>query len=252
MRRTHTCGELRPTHAGREVVLQGWVHRRRDHGGLIFLDLRDRYGLVQVVVNPERSASAHAAASAVRSEYVLEVHGQVAQRPPGTTNPKLATGEVEVHTDQLEVLNPSLPPPFSLTDEVEVEERLRLEFRYLDLRRPRMTHNLVLRHRIALFMRRFLDQRAFLEIETPILFKSTPEGARDYLVPSRVHPGCFYALPQSPQQLKQLLMVAGYDRYFQIARCVRDEDLRADRQPEFTQLDLELAFIDQEDVLEVI
>jgi aspartyl-tRNA synthetase len=238
--------------AGHPTTLQGWVHRARDHGGLIFIDLRDRYGMTQVVVNPERSPEAHLAASAVRPEYVLQVEGEVSPRPPGTINPGLATGEVEVLADSLSVLNPSLPLPFSLNEDVEVDERLRLEYRYLDLRRPRMTANLELRHRIVKLIRDFLDARQFLEIETPILIKSTPEGARDFLVPSRVHPGEFYALPQSPQQLKQLLMVAGQDRYFQIARCFRDEDQRADRQPEFTQLDLEMSFVEREDVLVLI
>lgn len=252
MRRTHTCGQLRLQDAGSTVLLQGWVHRRRDHGGIIFIDLRDRYGLVQLVFNPQRSPQAHETASQVRSEYVLEVRGVVSPRPPGTENPNLATGQIEVLVDQVAVLNPSLPLPFSIADGAEVEERLRLEFRYLDLRRPRMAQILELRHRAIKFIRDFMDARGFLEIETPMLIKSTPEGARDYLVPSRLHPGTFYALPQSPQQLKQLLMVGGMDRYFQIARCMRDEDLRADRQPEFTQLDVEMSFVEQEDILEVM
>jgi aspartyl-tRNA synthetase len=251
VRRTNTCGELRAAQAGRPALLQGWVHRVRDHGGLIFIDLRDRYGLTQVVVNPERSPDAHRLASELRPEFVVEVEGEVVPRPEGTVNAHLPTGEIEVLVNHVAVLNPSLPPPFSLNEDVEVDERLRLEYRYLDLRRPSMVHNLTLRHRIVKFIRDFLDVRGFLEIETPILIKSTPEGARDYLVPSRLHPGEFYALPQSPQQLKQLLMVAGVDRYFQIARCFRDEDLRADRQPEFTQLDLEMSFVEQEDVLEL-
>jgi aspartyl-tRNA synthetase len=252
MRRTHTCGELRPAHAGQSCVLQGWVHRRRDHGGVVFLDLRDRYGLVQVVLNPQLAPEAHAAAESVRPEYVVEVEGTVVPRPPGTENPHLATGAVEVQAQRLRVLNPALTPPFSIADEGPIDETLRLRYRYLDLRRPAMMEHLILRHRVVKYIRDFLDARGFLEVETPILIKSTPEGARDYLVPSRLHPGRFYALPQSPQQLKQLLMVAGVDRYFQIARCFRDEDLRADRQPEFTQLDLEMAFVDREDILALI
>jgi aspartyl-tRNA synthetase len=251
MRRTHTCGQLRPADAGQQVLLQGWLHRSRDHGGLIFADLRDRYGLVQVVFNPERAPEAHRVAGESRPESVLEVEGVVAPRPAGTENPNLATGQVEVLCDAVRVLNPSAPLPFSVADEGDVDEQLRLRYRYLDLRRPRMAANVALRHRVVKYIRDFLDAEQFLEVETPILMKSTPEGARDYLVPSRLHPGRFYALPQSPQQLKQLLMVAGIDRYFQIAHCFRDEDLRADRQPEFTQLDLEMSFVDQDDVLGV-
>jgi len=252
MRRTHRCGELRAADVGRRVILQGWVHRQRDHGGLIFIDLRDRDGLTQVVFNPEIAAEPHRVASDVRSEYVVEIEGEVGLRPDGTVNPSLPTGEIEVVASRIDVLNPSLPPPFSIADEGNVEEPLRLTYRYLDLRRPRMARNLVLRHQIIKYIRDFMDSRGFLEVETPILTKSTPEGARDYLVPSRVHPGEFYALPQAPQQFKQLLMVAGVDRYFQIARCFRDEDLRADRQPEFTQLDLEMSFVDVDDVLDLI
>ena len=251
MRRTHTCGQLRAADVGQRVVLQGWLHRRRDHGGLLFIDLRDRYGLVQVVFNPERAPAAHEAAGESRPEYVLEVEGEVGRRPAGTENRNLPTGEVEVLADAVRVLNSALPLPFSVADEGDVDEQLRLRFRYLDLRRPRMAANVGLRHRVAKYIRDFLDARGFLEIETPILVNSTPEGARDYLVPSRLQHGQFYALPQSPQQFKQLLMVAGVDRYFQIAHCFRDEDLRADRQPEFTQLDVEMSFVDQDDVLEL-
>ena len=252
MLKTIGCGELRQEHIGREVTLAGWVHRRRDHGGLIFLDLRDRSGLVQVVVNPQHAPQAHGVAQEVRSEWVVQVRGKVAARPPGTDNPQVSTGAVEVITDGLTVLNPSKTPPFYINEDVEVEESLRLRYRPLYLRRPKVLQNLVLRHRVVKFMRDFLDERGFLEVETPILIKATPEGARDYLVPSRIYPGHFYALPQSPQQMKQLLMVAGVERYFQIARCFRDEDLRADRQPEFTQLDLEMSFVDEEDILNLI
>jgi aspartyl-tRNA synthetase len=252
VRRTHTCGEVRADEIGQKVRLQGWLHRSRDHGGLIFADLRDRSGLVQIVFNPERAADAHALASECRAEFVLEVEGEVSRRPPGTENPNLATGQIEVLADTLTVLNPSQPLPFSVADDGEVDEQLRLRYRYVDLRRPKMAQNLMLRHKVVKHIRDFLDGQGFLEVETPVLMKSTPEGARDYLVPSRLRPGEFYALPQSPQQLKQLLMVAGIDRYFQIARCFRDEDLRADRQPEFTQLDLEMSFVDQDDVLDVI
>ena len=243
------CGELRATDTGKDVTLAGWVHRRRDHGGLIFIDLRDRSGIVQVVLNPRESPEAHETGTQVRNEWVVQVKGQVGTRPAGTENPELPTGEIEVNARAVQVLNSSLTPPFYVNEDTEVEEGLRLKHRYLDLRRQRLQRNIALRHRVVKYIRDFLDEEDFLEIETPVLIKSTPEGARDYLVPSRVHPGTFYALPQSPQQLKQLLMVSGFEKYFQIARCFRDEDLRADRQPEFTQLDLEMSFVDEEDVL---
>jgi aspartyl-tRNA synthetase len=252
MYRSHTCGELRADHIGQEVLLAGWVHRRRDHGPLIFIDLRDRYGITQVVFDSADSPVAHVVASDARVEYVLQVRGRVVQRPEEAYNPDIATGMIEVHATEATVLNPAKTPPLYINKEGGEEETLRLKYRYLDLRRERMQRNIILRHRIVKFIRDFLDCEGFVEIETPILIKSTPEGARDYLVPSRLHPGKFYALPQSPQQLKQLLMVAGFDRYFQIARCFRDEDQRADRQPEFTQLDMEMSFVDQDDVLDII
>jgi aspartyl-tRNA synthetase len=253
MYRTHTCGELRPSHAGRAVTLTGWVHRRRDHGGVAFLDLRDRYGIVQITVNPDLAKETGAALADIRFEWVLRVTGRVQKRPEGMTNPRMETGEIEVIAQSVEVLNPARTLPFMVSgEEQEADENTRLKYRYLDLRRERMSRNMVLRHRVIKFMRDYLDERDFLEIETPILFKATPEGARDYLVPSRIYPGQFYALPQSPQQLKQLLMVAGMDRYFQIARCFRDEDLRGDRQPEFTQLDLEMSFVERDDVLATV
>ena len=245
---TH-CGELAAKDAGREVTLKGWVGRRRDHGGLIFIDLRDRHGLTQVVFNPESSPGAHAVASEVRGEYVLEVTGAVRPRPEGTVNANLATGAIEVDACAARILTRATTPPFPIRDDIDVDESIRLTYRYLDLRRPVMQRRLVLRHQIVKYIRDFLSTRGFVEIETPIMLKSTPEGARDYLVPSRLYPGEFYALPQSPQQLKQLLMVSGMDRYFQIARCFRDEDQRADRQPEFTQLDLEMSFVEQENIL---
>ena len=250
--RTHTCGELNTSNIGQQVTLAGWVNRRRDHGGLIFLDIRDRYGITQVICDPERSPEAHRVASELRSEYVVQVAGTVVPRLPGTENPNLATGAIEVAASRIELLSPSRTTPFPISDTISVDESLRLKYRYLDLRRPRMRDNIILRHRVVKAIRDYLDERGFLEIETPILMKSTPEGARDYLVPSRLYPGKFYALPQSPQQLKQLLMVAGMDRYFQIARCFRDEDQRSDRQPEFTQLDLEMAFVAEEDVMSLI
>ncbi len=252
MLKTHYCGDLRREQAGEAVTLAGWVHRRRDHGGLIFLDLRDSSGLVQVVVNPQDAAAAHAVASEVRNEYVLQVTGKVAPRRAGTENETLPTGAIEVVADAIAILNASKTPPFYINEESAVEEPLRLRYRYLDLRREGMHRNLVLRHRVVQFIRGFLAGRGFVEVETPVLANPTPEGARDYLVPSRVSPGSFYALPQSPQQFKQLLMVAGLERYFQIARCFRDEDLRADRQPEHTQIDLEWSFIEQEDILRLM
>ena len=252
MLKTTSCGSLRSKDAGRSVTLAGWVHRRRDHGSLIFIDIRDRDGLTQVVFNPEVASDAHSVAESFRSEWVVQVTGDVQARPEGTENAGMATGEVEVVAAEAVVLNESLTPPFYVNEETEVDELLRMRYRYLDLRRAGMRDAMILRHRVVKFMRDFLDERGFLEIETPILIKSTPEGARDYLVPSRLYPGNFYALPQSPQQLKQLLMVAGVEKYFQIARCFRDEDLRADRQPEFTQLDLEMSFAEQEDILSLI
>lgn len=251
--RTYTCGELRANDVGKQVILAGWVHRRRDHGGLIFLDLRDRYGRTQVICDPERSPEAHRIATELRSEYVVQVSGTVVARLAGTENPQLSTGMIEVVAERIEILNPARTTPFPLnSDAIQTDEALRLKYRYLDLRRPKMRDNLILRHRVVKAIRDYLDERGFLEIETPILMKSTPEGARDYVVPSRLYPGEFYALPQSPQQLKQLLMVAGLDRYFQIARCFRDEDQRSDRQLEFTQLDLEMAFVSENDVMSLI
>jgi aspartyl-tRNA synthetase len=253
MYKTHTCGELRGAHAGQEVTVAGWVHRRRDHGGVIFLDLRDRYGLVQITINPNLSRETLDVVANVRMEWVLQVTGTVQKRPAGMENPRMKTGEIELIAETVHVLNPAKTLPFLVSGENDLpDENTRLKYRYLDLRRERMSRNMVLRHKVVKFMRDFLDKQDFIEIETPILFKATPEGARDYLVPSRLYPGQFYALPQSPQQLKQLLMVAGMDRYFQIARCFRDEDLRGDRQPEFTQLDLEMSFVERDDVLALV
>lgn len=252
MLKTHNCGELRASDSGNSVTLAGWVHRRRDHGSLIFIDLRDRSGLVQIKVDQE-SGDCYGVAERLRNEFVLRVRGTVRLRPEGTANPNLPTGEVEVLAQSLEILNPSKPLPIQVDDDgYKTDESLRLKYRYLDLRRARLQKNIALRHKTVKFIRDYLDREGFYEIETPMMIKATPEGARDYVVPSRLQPGKFYALPQSPQQLKQLLMVAGYERYFQIARCMRDEDLRGDRQPEFTQLDLEMSFVDREDVLAVV
>ena len=248
--RTHTCGELRPDHVGQDVTLMGWVHKIRDLGGVIFIDLRDRYGLTQVVARD--NSEALAVTKLLRSEFVVAVNGVVEDRSKETLNPKLATGEVEVAVREIRVLNQATTPPFQIDEETVVSEEVRLRYRYLDLRRQRMRDNIGLRHRVSLSIRQHLDEEGFWEIETPVLTKSTPEGARDYLVPSRVHPGNFYALPQSPQLFKQILMIAGMDRYFQIARCFRDEDLRADRQPEFTQVDIEMSFVTPDQIFEVV
>lgn len=252
LKRTHHLRELTEADVGSSVVLVGWAHRRRDHGGLIFVDLRDREGITQVVFDPQVGEVAHQEAKAIRSEFVLAVEGEVVARPEGMVNPKLVTGAIEVNVNNLEILNPSKPPPFPIDEDTQIGEALRLKYRYLDLRRPEQQSFMRLRHKATKAVRDFFDGQGFLEIETPFLTKSTPEGARDYLVPSRVNPGHFYALPQSPQLFKQILMVAGYERYFQIVRCFRDEDLRADRQPEFTQIDVECSFVDQESVFAII
>lgn len=252
LKRTNSCGELGKHYAGQEVVLCGWVSRRRDHGGLIFIDLRDRSGMVQLVFSPETNKEAFTKAESVRSEYVLAVQGTVKLRSSETVNENMVTGAIEVFCTELRILNGAKTPPFYIQDNIDVDELLRLKYRYLDLRRPEMQHNMILRHRVAKVMRDYFDKHGFLEVETPMLTKSTPEGARDYLVPSRVNPGKFYALPQSPQIFKQILMVAGIEKYFQIVRCFRDEDLRADRQPEFTQLDVEMSFIEREDILNIM
>ena len=253
LKRTHSCGELRLGDAGREVVLMGWVQRRRDHGGLIFVDLRDRRGLTQVVFNPEINPDTHNKAGVLRDEFVLAVRGVVNPRPPEMVNPNLPTGEIEVMVSELRLLNSAKTTPFELEDyRLDISEALRLKYRYLDLRRPSVMKNILFRHHAAQVVRQFLNGQGFIEVETPILTKSTPEGARDYLVPSRVQPGQFFALPQSPQLFKQLLMMGGLDRYYQLCRCFRDEDLRADRQPEFTQIDLEMAFITEADIYQVV
>jgi len=250
-KRTHTCGELRPGDIGSTVTLTGWVDTRRDLGGVIFIDLRDRYGKTQVVLNPQKNETAHRAARDVRNEYVLSVSGIVERRPEGTVNPSLSTGEIDVAASEVSILNKAETPPFPIDDDVEASEEIRLKYRYLDLRRAGLQRNIILRHRMYQSVRRYFDEHNFIEVETPVLMKSTPEGARDYLVPSRVHRGKFYALPQSPQTYKQILMVAGLDRYVQIVKCFRDEDLRADRQPEFTQIDVEMSFVDEENVFDI-
>ncbi len=252
MMRTHGCGELKEELIGQTVTLCGWLHRRRDHGGLSFIDLRDRSGIAQVVFNAKANAPLHQQAKELGPEYVLKIAGTVQRRPQGTANPKIPSGMVEVVASHLAVLNPATPPPFEIDDHLEISEDVRMQWRYLDLRRPASQEKLRLRHRITTRIRQVLDSLGFIEVETPMLTKSTPEGARDYLVPSRVNPGKFFALPQSPQLFKQLLMVAGVERYFQVARCFRDEDLRADRQPEFTQLDLEMSFVEEEDIFNLI
>uniref|UniRef100_A0A7C4W729 Aspartate--tRNA(Asp/Asn) ligase n=1 Tax=Desulfatirhabdium butyrativorans TaxID=340467 RepID=A0A7C4W729_9BACT len=251
MRRTHHCNALGLGDVDREVVLMGWVQRRRDHGGVIFVDLRDREGMTQIVFNPAVNPEVHEKAHDIRSEYVLGVRGRVSRRPSGMENPNLKTGDIEVLVTELKILNAAKTPPFEIEDDVEVSETLRLKYRYLDLRRPQNQKNLIFRNRVSVAIRNYLNENGFLEIETPFLTKSTPEGARDYLVPSRVNPGQFYALPQSPQLFKQLLMISGFDRYYQIVRCFRDEDLRADRQPEFTQVDMEMSFVGEEDVMNI-
>jgi aspartyl-tRNA synthetase len=251
MRRTHHCWELGAADVDREVVLMGWVHRRRDHGGVIFVDLRDREGITQVVFNPLVDKKIHAKAHAIRNEYVLAVRGKVENRPADMINPKLKTGEIEVSATELKILNAAKTPPFLIEDEIDASETIRLKYRHLDLRRPEMQKNLILRHQVTAVVRAYLNQNGFLDLETPFLTRSTPEGARDYLVPSRVNPGQFYALPQSPQIFKQLFMISGFDRYYQIVRCFRDEDLRADRQPEFTQIDIEMSFAGEADVMDL-
>ena len=252
MMRTHRCGELQLTHVDQTVTLCGWVHRRRDHGGLSFIDLRDRSGIAQVVFHVKTNTQLHQQAKTLGPEFVIQVTGTVRARPTGTENPKIPSGLVEIGAAALQILNPAIPPPFEIDDQADISEDVRMQWRYLDLRRPTSQSKLIVRHRIIHELRQTFHELGFVEIETPMLTKSTPEGARDYLVPSRVNPGRFFALPQSPQLFKQLLMVAGMERYFQIARCFRDEDLRADRQPEFTQLDLELSFVDEEEIFSIM
>lgn len=251
LRRTHNCSQLGSEDIGREVVLMGWVQRRRDHGGVIFIDLRDRNGITQVVFNPEREPAVHQKAHDIRNEYVLGIRGTVEARPEGMVNPELKTGAVEVIVHELKILNKARTPPFMVEDHIDASESVRLQNRHIDLRRSKLQRNLMIRHKAAAAARNFLNDKGFLDIETPVLTRSTPEGARDFLVPSRLHPGSFYALPQSPQLFKQLLMISGFDRYYQIVRCFRDEDLRADRQPEFTQIDMELSFVGEEDVMQI-
>jgi len=251
-KKTHSCGELRKNDIGKEVILMGWTQSRRDHGGLIFIDLRDREGITQIVFDPEDSAEAHKRAHIIKNEYVLAVKGKIVSRLAGSTNPNMPTGEVEIKAKQVKILNASDTLPFNIDDKIEINDNLRLKYRYLDLRQSKMQRNLRLRHQVCMEIRNYLNSKSFLDIETPFLTKSTPEGARDYIVPSRVNPGKFYALPQSPQLFKQLLMVAGFEKYYQIVRCFRDEDLRADRAPEFTQLDMEMSFIDRDDIFNLV
>src|SRR5574341_561412 len=252
MKRTHTCGELNKKELQREVTLAGWVHTRRDHGGLVFIDLRDRYGITQVVFDPSHNKEAHEKAQHLGREWVIQVTGHVRLRPKGMENTKIPTGEIEIITDHLDVLNQSETPPFEVDDRTVANEEMRLEYRYLDLRRPAMQQRFLIRHNAAQAAREYLTSQKFMEIETPMLVKTTPGGARVFKVPSRVHPGKFFALPESPQIYKQLLMVSGFDRYFQLARCLRDEDLRADRQPEFTQIDMEMSFVEEKDVMSLM
>ncbi|MCK5611876.1 aspartate--tRNA ligase, partial [Candidatus Pacearchaeota archaeon] len=251
MYRTHTCNDLRLSDEGQTATLSGWVHRRRDHGGIIFIDLRDRYGLTQIVFDPNVNEAAWKIANSVRSEYVIKVTGEVRKRLEGQDNSNLKTGEIEVYIHEMEILNESKTPPFEIDQEKNVNEELRLKYRYLDLRHDRMKDNMILRHKLIKTIRDYMDENDFVEMETPILIKGTPEGSREYLVPSRLYPGKFFVLPQSPQQLKQMLMIAGFDKYFQIARCFRDEDQRGDRQPEFTQLDVEMSFVEEKDIMKI-